>query len=121
RLADMHHQRQAGDLGDALGDAHGCDSPGTNDNSTCPDLYPAHHVAVAFYHVERPVNIDRAFVDQLRHAVAGDEPDGTDVDEGLDGLALPLDDVFAQAMEGRLAGGARIGHGGNTALQAGLV
>src|SRR5690606_4108984 len=31
------------------------------------------------------------------------------------------DDVFAQAMEGRLAGGARIGHGGNTALQAGLV
>ncbi len=55
---------------------------------------------------EDAVEIDVANIAQFGDAVAGDKADRAEVQEGLDALSRRLDDVFAEAMEVGLAGGA---------------
>ncbi len=47
---------------------------------------------------------NRADVAEFADAVAGDEADRAEIEEGLDALARRLDDVFAKTMEVGFAG-----------------
>lgn len=50
------------------------------------------------------VEIDIADIPQFRDAVAGDEADRAEVQEGLDAFARGLDDILPEAMEIRFTG-----------------
>ena len=58
RLANMDHQRQAGDFGDPLGDFERSDAPGADDGATGADLDSANHIAVGLDGGECPVDVD---------------------------------------------------------------
>ena len=91
RLADMDHERQAQDLGDLLCDLDGRDAPGAENDVASPHLDADDDVTICLDAGDRPVDVDGADVDEFAHAVAGDEADRADVEEGADALPRRLD------------------------------
>ena len=121
RLADMHHQRQPGDPRHLPRDLDRGDAPGAQDDVARAHLDAADHVAVGLDAGQRPLDVDRADVDQLADPVAGDEPDRADVQEREDALGRGLDDELAKAGEVGLAGRAGVDQRDHPALEPALA
>ena len=62
------------------------------------------------------IEIDILDVAQFRHAVTGDETDGTEIEEGLDALSRGLNDIFTETVEIRLTRRTGIHQRGHAAL-----
>lgn len=116
RLADMHHHRHFQNLGDLLAELDWRDAPGSGDDMAGAHLDADDVLAVFGIDFENPVEIYIADIPQFRDAVAGDEADRAEIEEGLDAFARRLDDIFPEAMEIRLTGRTGIDQRSDAAL-----
>ena len=105
RLVDVHHHRQAGFVGDLLGDVERNDSRRPARHPPYADLDADDEVAVGFDHLdavarsEQPDVVAFSHHDPLREGV---DPGEGDVQVGQDAHRAPLDHVLAEA--GEIAG-----------------
>ncbi len=82
-LADMHHHRNLEDLGDLLAELYRCRTPRAGDDVAGAHFDADDVLAVFSVAFKDAVKIDVADVPQFGDAVAGDETDRTEVQEGL--------------------------------------
>jgi hypothetical protein len=121
RLADMDHQRQAKLAGQFAGHLQWPDAPIPHDDAAAANLDPTNYIAIAGNHAACSLYIDSTGPEELRDSIGGNKTDRTDVEKGLYRLALPVDHIFAKAVESRLAGRSGIRHGGDAARKASLI
>jgi hypothetical protein len=97
------------------------DAPIPHDDAAAANLDPTNYIAIAGNHAACSLYIDSTGPEELRDSIGGNKTDRTDVEKGLYRLALPVDHIFAKAVESRLAGRSGIRHGGDAARKASLI
>ena len=96
---DMHHDGQIEHAAELFGELERDQIPAPRNHGARPNLEADDDVAVFLDHGNGAVDVDRAHVLQFGHAVAGDQTNRSQIEEGVDVFARRLDDEFAHAVE----------------------